>query len=84
MEEVVSQDLQLVSSRLHVIPEHLVMAGPAGPLNTLVAQEVEVSLCGMVDTLVHQSTSQGIAFPVLVLVHGQGKNPVWCLFCTTM
>ena len=42
--EVVGQHLQLVSRELTVVPEDLVVAGPAGPLDPLVTQEVEVSL----------------------------------------
>ena len=44
------------------------MAGPGGPLDPLVRDEVEVSLSGMVDPLVHHSPRQGVPVPVLVVV----------------
>ena len=71
MTEIVSQHLQLVSSELVVVPEHLVVARPAGPLDTLVRQKVEVPLSRVVDTLVHHGASQGVAIPVLVIVGGE-------------
>ena len=40
----------------------------AGPLDTLVTHQVEVTLCGVVDPLVHHGARQGIAAPVLVCV----------------
>ena len=61
MTEVVSKHLQLVSSELVVVPEHLVVARPAGPLNPLMGQQVEVPLSGVVYPLVHYSTRQHVA-----------------------
>ena len=45
------------------------MAGSAGALDPFVAEEVEVPLCRMVDSLVHNSAGQCIAVFVLVIVH---------------
>ena len=36
--------LELVSCELSVVPEHLVVTGPTGALDALVAQQVEISL----------------------------------------
>ena len=44
------------------------MTRPAGALDSLVAEKVEISLGGMVDPLVHHGPRQGIPVPVLVVV----------------
>ena len=66
MAEEVGQGFKLVGREIVVVP--LVVAVPAGPLDTLVTHQVEVTLCGVVDPLVHHGASQGIAAPVLVCV----------------
>ena len=76
--------LELVSCELSVVPEYLVVTGPAGALDALVAQQVEISLQdkdnqedkpslgiylrGMVDPLVHHSPGQGVPIAILVIV----------------
>ena len=67
----VGENLQLVSGELTVVPQHLVVTGSAGALDPLVTQQVEVSLGGMVDALVHHGPSQGVTVPVLVVVRGE-------------
>ena len=69
--QVVGEDLQLVSGELAVVPQHLVVTGSAGALDPLVTQQVEVSLGGMVDALVHHGAGQGVTVPVLVVVRGE-------------
>ena len=49
----------------------LVVTGPAGALDALVAEEVEVALSGMVDALVHHGASQSVPVAVLVVVCGE-------------
>ena len=44
------------------------MTGPAGALDALVAEEVEVPLSGMVDALVHHGPRQSVPVAVLVVV----------------
>ena len=44
------------------------MTGPAGTLDALVAEEVEVALSGMVDALVHHGPRQSVPVAVLVVV----------------
>ena len=66
MTEVVGQGLQLVSGQVAVVPEDLVVTRPGGALDTLVRHQVEISLGGMVDALVHHSPGQSV--PVLVFV----------------
>ena len=66
--EIVFSYLELVSRETAVVPKDLVVAGPARPLDALVAQEVEVPFGGVVDALVHHGACQGIAILVLVVV----------------
>ena len=73
MTEVVGQGLQLISVMVRVVPEDLVVAGPGGALDGLVRDQVEVTLGGMVDALVHHGAGQDV--PVLVLVLVVGKEP---------
>ena len=68
MTQVVGEHLQLISSEGAVVPQDLVVAGSAGALDTLVTEQVEVSLRGVVDALVHHSPGQSIAVPVFVVV----------------
>ena len=72
--EVVSQHLQLVSTYHHVIPEHLIVAGPAGALDAIVAQK-------MVDAFANIVPVELLLFSEY-LYWSMGKNLVWCLFCT--
>ena len=65
MAEVVGQSFKLVGREIVVVP--LVVAVPAGPLDTLVTH-IEVTLSGVVDPLVHHGASQCTAAPVLVCV----------------
>ena len=53
--EIVFSYLKLVSRETAVVPKDLVVAGPARPLDALVAQEVEVPFGGVVDALVYHS-----------------------------
>ena len=73
MAEIVGQGLQLVGGQVAVVPEDLVVAGPGGALDALVRDQVEVTLGGMVDALVHHGAGQDV--PVLVLVLVVGKEP---------
>ena len=68
MAEVIGQHLQVVGSEVVVVPQHLVVARPAGALDTLVTKQVEVTLGWVIDTLIHYSTRQSIAVPVLITV----------------
>ena len=68
MTQVVGEHLQLISSEGAVVPQDLVVAGSAGALDTLVTEQVEVSLRGVVDALVHHSPGQSIAVLVFVIV----------------
>ena len=68
MAEVVGQGLQLVGGQVAVVPEDLVVAGPGGALDGLVRDQVEVTLGGMVDPLVHHGAGQDVPVLVLVLV----------------
>jgi hypothetical protein len=43
--EVEGENLQLVGCEVAVVPQNLVVAGPTGPLDPLVAEQVEVALC---------------------------------------
>ena len=49
------------------------MTQPAGALDSLVAEKIEVALSGMVDPLVHHSPSQSV--PVAILVVVRRKEP---------
>ena len=69
--EVVGQSLQLVSVEVRVVPEDLVVTGPGGALDALVRHQVEITLGGMVDALVDDSSSQDVTVPVLVLILGE-------------
>ena len=60
--------LQLICGEAAVVPEHLIVAGPARPLDPLVAEEVEVSLGGVVDALVHHGPRQSVPVPILVII----------------
>ena len=44
MTEVVGESLQLVSREVAVVPEDVVVTRSAGPLDTLVRHQVEVTL----------------------------------------
>ena len=44
------------------------MTRPAGALDSLVAEKIEVALSGMVDPLVHHSPGQSVAVAILVVV----------------
>ena len=66
--EIIGQHLQVVSSEIVVVPQHLVVARPAGALDTLVTKQVEVTLGGVIDSLIHYSTRKGIAVSILVTV----------------
>ena len=52
----VGQELQLLSTKLVLVQEHMVVAGAVGALNTGMAVQVEVELSGVADGPVHQST----------------------------
>ena len=88
MTEVVGESLQLVSREVAVVPEDVVVARPARPLDPLVRHQIEVALhmfskymtdispchlCWVIDPLVHHSPGQGV--PVLVLVAVGGEEP---------
>ena len=60
--------LQLVCGEATVIPVDLVVAGPACPLDPLVAEEVEVSLGRVVDALVHHGPRQSVPIPIFVII----------------
>ena len=66
MAEVVGQHLQVVSGKVIIIPQDLIVARSACALDPLVAHKVKVSFCGVVDALVHHGASEGVAVPVLV------------------
>ena len=66
--EVVGEDLQLIGREVAVVPEYLVVARSTRPLDPLVAEQVEVTLGGVVYPLVHHGASQGVAVLVLVVV----------------
>ena len=51
----------------------MVVAGSGGALDTLVRDQVEVTLSGMIDALVDNSSSQSV--PILVLVFVCGEKP---------
>ena len=63
--------LQFVCRKAAVVPQDLVVAGSASPLDPLVAEEVEVALGRMVDALVHHGPRQSVAVPVLVVIGGE-------------
>ena len=46
----------------------LVVTRPAGSLDALVTEEVEISLSGVVDPLVHYGPRQSVAVAILVVV----------------
>ena len=46
----------------------LVVTGPGGALDALVAEKVEVPLSGMVDALVHHGARQSVPVAILVVV----------------
>ena len=73
MAEIVGEGLQLVSGEVAVVPQHLVVTGPGGALDPLVRDQVEITLGGMVDPLVHHSPGQSV--PVLVFVVVSGEKP---------
>ena len=88
MTEVVGESLQLVCREVAVVPEDVVVARPAGPLDPLVRHQIEVALdmfskymtdirpchlCWVIDPLVHHRPGQGV--PVLVLVAVGGEEP---------
>ena len=88
MTEVVGESLQLVSREVAVVPEDVVVARPARPLDPLVRHQIEVALnmfskymtdisschlCWVIDPLVHHRPGQGV--PVLVLVAVGGEEP---------
>ena len=83
MTEVVGESLQLVSREVAVVPEDVVVARPAGPLDPLVRHQIEVALhmfskymtdirschlCWVIDPLVHHSPGQGVPIAILVIV----------------
>ena len=73
MAEVVGELLHRVRRHPAVVPQHLVVAGPGGALDPLVRDQVEITLGGMVDPLVHHSPGQSV--PVLVFVVVSGEKP---------
>ena len=64
--EVVSQHFQIISGKVIVVPQDLIVARSACALDPLVTHKVEVSFCGVVDALVHHGACEGVAVPVLV------------------
>ena len=71
--EIVGQLLQIISGQVVVVPENLVVTRPAGALDSLVTEQVEISLSGMVDPLVHHGPGQSV--PILVFVVVSREEP---------
>ena len=80
MTKIVGQHLELVCGEGAVVPQHLVVTWSAGALNTLVAQQVEISLGGVVDPLIHHCSSQSIPIPVLVIVGWEESEQIKSLY----
>ena len=70
--KVVGQHLELVCREGTVVPQHLVVTRSAGALDTLVTQQVKVSLGWMVDPW--STTVPAKALPFLYLLLSAGKN----------
>ena len=68
MTKIVWQHLELVCGEGAIVPQHLVVTRSAGALDALVAQQVEISLSGMVDPLVHHRSCQSVPIPVLIII----------------
>ena len=66
MAEIIGEHLEVISGKIVVIPEDLIVTRSAGSLNTLVAHKIEISFCWVVDTLVNHSTRECVPVPVLV------------------
>ena len=56
------------NSQTNTVISYLVVTGPAGALDPLVAEQVEVALSGMVDPLVYHSPRQSVPVTILVVV----------------
>lgn len=52
----VGEQLQLLSSKLVLIQQHMVVAGPVGALDPSMAVQVEVKLCRVANVPIHQGT----------------------------
>jgi len=48
--KVIGKGFQLISCHVRVVPQHLIVARSAGSLDAFMAEQVEVSFSGMVDT----------------------------------
>ena len=73
MAQVVGEGLQIIRVEVAVVPEDVVVAGPGGALDALVRDQVEVTLGGMVDALVHHGPGQSV--PILVFVVVSREEP---------
>jgi len=79
--QLVGQLLELVSIKMIIIPEHVIVAGAGGALDTLMRAEIEVKLRGVSDTNVDGGTSgdvPGLA-ALLLLVRAEQTGVVTLL-----
>ena len=61
MAELICELLQLVGVKVIVIPEYMVVAWPAGALDTLVRAKVEVKLCRVCDANINGGAGRDVA-----------------------
>ena len=79
--ELICELLQLVGVKVIVIPEYMVVAWPAGALDTLVRAKVEVKLCRVCDANINGGAGGDVArFARLLFLFRSEKPRVMPLF----